>query len=369
MSKGKRDSLIAKVTKLLTLAADPGATEAERKRAQEMADRLMAQHVIDRSELTSEEKGRIVQEDWTLPKDAKGGNFRYHLQTLMNQIVKHCGCKGTTRYKAAEPGKPSWDREYVFSIVGFPEDISYAERMWFRIFRDFLSHLRPEWDDSKSLGENVYQHLRAGYTYKKIWELAYEYDMHPENPYEYDDDSRGTGLLRRAYKAYCDEIGEEVKPHTRTHAAYRESYADAYASVVGRRLCEMREKTKKTIADEGAGEKYALALLDSDAQVEAEFYRLFPEFDPEVQRRKREAAAAAEAARIEAMTPEERRAERLKEEAERKRERAARRSYGRMRQSRRNTFDSAGWAHGTNMAGRVDLSDNRAAGDRKRELK
>jgi hypothetical protein len=368
----QRESLISRVTKLLALANDDGATPAERARAQELADKLMAQHVIERSELTAEEKSKIVQDDWTLPKDAKGGNFRHHVQRLMERVVKHSGCRGTTKYQRTEAtGENRYaSGDYVYKIVGYPEDIAYAERIWFRVFADFISHLRPEWDESKSLGENVYQHLRAGLTYKRIWELAYEHDMHPENPYEYDDDSRGTGLLRRAYRDYCAEIGEEVKPHTRTHAAYRESYADAYASTVGKRLEDMRDKTKKTIADEGAGDRYALALVDSAAQVEAEFYRLFPEFDPEARRRAQEAARMAERERRDNLTDAERRAEdRRQAEQNAKDERAARRYYGRMRKSQRATFDSAGWAHGSNMGGRVDLSDNKAAGHKKKEVR
>lgn len=363
----KRESLITRITKLLALAADAGATEAERQRAQELADKLMAQHIIDRSELTAEEKGKVVCEDWTLPKDAKGGNFRYHVQMLMEQVVQHSGCRGTMQWKRVNGNADSsfGRSDYFYSIVGFPEDIAYAERMWFRVFRDFISHLRPDWDEDESLGYNVYNHLRAGYTYKKIWELAYEYDMHPENPYEYDSDS-GIGLLRRAYAEYCESIGEEVKPHTRTHQAYRESYANSYASTVGNRLKELRDKTKKTIADEGASDKYALALRDSDQQVEEEFYRLFPEFDPEVQRRKREAAREAERVRRENLTDAQRKAE---DRRAAEKERRARRYYGRMRQSTRATFDSAGWAHGKKMGERVNLSDNKSAGHKKREIR
>ena len=45
------ESVMSKINKLLTLAANEGATEHERKRAEETAERLMAQHMIEEHEL------------------------------------------------------------------------------------------------------------------------------------------------------------------------------------------------------------------------------------------------------------------------------------------------------------------------------
>lgn len=349
------DKIMSRVMKLLNVANDPNASESERTLAGEHADRLMAQHMIDRMDLKPEEKSKVVTNKWDLNVGDGGPRYSTYMKRMMDCVLVHNGIRVHPRIENVkdENGHTVYGvRRYT--IIGFPEDMLYAEAIWFRVFKEFVSNINPQWDASKSLPDNTYQFVKAGYSWIDTYRIARknQYSDWPEKM------PNGGPVLRRAYKDALDERGEEFTK-TRRREAYRDSFVQSYATTIERRLDEMRRKAKEFIADD---DKFALAVRSTKERVDEEFYRLFPEFDPEVRRKMQEAASFQLACEFAALPKAEQ--ERLiKQEAERirkeniaweKASRTARRSYGSVRNY--DAYEPTAWARGQSVASKVNLN-------------
>lgn len=366
--------IMNRVMALLERAAHPATPPAEAKLCEEKADALMAQHMIDRMDLTVEEKSKIIKTTWDVRiNDAGSDSYEFYstIMALLRNVLLHCGIRLNPRveYAKDEAGKIDWNRKRLI-LVGFPEDISYAEQIWFTIFKTFIMNVNPQWDLSKSLGENVYDQINAGKTWRVIQDMAY--DARPDHyglagKFADAPCKSGGPILNKAYKAVLKERGEE-NGVTRRNKAYRASFARSYSATIGERLSVMRAKAKEAVSD---SDKFALALRDTKEQVDAEFYRLFPEYDPEVRRRMAEQEAAEAAAEFAKLSPEEQ-ARKLKQQADEearwaRRSRRARSNYGRVRESDRT--DMAAWRRGKSVADAVNLRvDAKVKSNKKGEL-
>ena len=365
-----KESIITRVQKLLNLAMDEGATPDERRLAQDKADQLMVEHMIQQSELKKDDpaRTRITHDVWSMKLSYE---FRQDIMDLLYSVITHTKCRYTFKVDYADREQP-----HKVHIVGLPEQIAYAQRLWFIVFNEMAANLYPKWDSSKSLDANVYTFAKAGTKWREIHEIAwaamgsesglpdpYPADKQPSwNPKAvYGGDG---GRLKRAYHREQKRLGEETVNHTNRHGAYRSSYISSYSSTIRQRLREMARKSQENLTVDER-DRYALALNSTEAERDAEFYRLFPEYDPEVQRKQAAEAAAAEQARRAAMTDAERKAE---DEKRKKNEAKARRIYSRMR-AVKDTYDSNGWERGRKVAASVNLNDNKAAGDQKKEIR
>jgi len=314
------EKLIDKINKLMALAMDGGATEGEREAARQMADRLILKNAIDRAKLGTpdEKKTDIISETWEMPFSEE---FYEQIRSLCSNILWVCDCRGLF----------SWRK---VTVVGFPEDIAYARGLWMIAFREMAFNLDPAWEAEKSFEKNVYDLVKAGYKWREI--AAKGNVKWPDN-----------GKLKRAYLKHCHAIGEQAQNHTSRHGAFRLSYANSFTSTITRRIQAMRERSMEDVSD---SDKAALALIPTMQQVNAEFYRLYPQFDPENLRKQGAEAEAREAARRAAMTQEER----DREDAKAAKEEARwRKHYERTRNVQ---HDEGGWRRGNYVASRVDLS-------------
>lgn len=358
--------IMSKIMKLLERANHPSTPAAEAELAAERAEALMAQHQIDRMDLKPEEKSKIAKDYWDLRLGDADNNFHWHIRSLMEAVLKHNGIRvhPTAGYVKDENGNTDYNTRR-FTVVGFPEDMAYAEQIWYRVFLEFVRSLNPKWDSSKSLGENSYHFLQAGIKWSVIWRVAYE--NQPATGYPSPRGKRTVVLsdpakakynssLKQAVKEYMEDakLGE-YSAHTQRHNTYRNSFVESYSSTIRHRLRDMREKAKEQVSD---SDKFALALRTTEEQVDEEFYRLFPDFDPEVQRRRRAEADAERKREWEAMTPEQQQAQ-LKAEAEREArwEREANRRRRNYRSVRMNDgYDSAAYERGRQAGNRVNLN-------------
>jgi hypothetical protein len=121
----------------------------------------------------------------------------------------------------------------------------------------------------------------------------------------------------------------------------------------------MRRKAQETVGD---SDRFALAIIDTKEQVDAEFYRLFPEFDPEVRRQQTEAEEWRRAVIWASLSPAEQ-AKILKEQAReearwRRRAASARSNYGRIRENPYENVENAAWGRGRRVADKVNLRDD-----------
>lgn len=323
------EKYIDRINKLLAKAAGTD-NEEERTVYLEKADELMLRHAIERSQLSANPGayarptvGSEVWQDLDLPYEV-GEELRY----LLHDILRHCNCRAVSTYRSA-------------TVVGFPEDIEYAKALWPIVMIELVRHLYPRWSKEAAFDTNVYNFVKGGYKWQMIYQAAYDQGIDIKWP--------DGGRLKRAYHRECKARGEEPTAHTQKHSAFRKSYAQAFQHTIASRLAEMRRRNEQgaTVDDR---DKFALALRDTAEQVDAEFYRMYPQYDPEYLRKQSAAFQEAERLRRESMTQAERDAEdaRAAREYERDRKR-----YDRLRNKE---YEPNGWAHGTKVAQRVDLS-------------
>jgi hypothetical protein len=375
MPNGTKESVMTTIMNLLNLAADENASPHERELAAQRAERLMEKHMIDRMDLKPEEKSKIACDTWELHVNEMGDTYyeyAYNMQMLMEDVLTHCGCRLNYNYTRVDGNTRS------FKVVGFPEDLMYAERVWFRTYKEFVMNINPQWLPGRDkLGQNCYNFLKSGVKWEKIWRLAFKYqqDMREtsrgwayltasgrtrEIPDPYT--TKYAPMLKAATKEYCASIGIEYQAHTQRHEAYRTSFARSFSSEIGYRLQRHREEAKQAKGDQTGvdSDRFAIALRDTKEQVDEEFYKLFPEFDPEVRKRQQQAAEEQAVIDFLNMTPEEQayviQAEAEKEAKYQKARARARRNYGRVREAR-NNIDESAWQRGQDAARKVDLSN------------
>lgn len=258
--------------KLLALAADENASPSERELAAQNAENLMAQHMIDRMDLKPEEKTKAIKDSWTINTGDADAEFRGAIRQLVVAILRHNNIRFYPKLEWGKDdlGHTDYDVE-IWSIVGFPEDIAYAEAIWFRVFREFVNNVSPKWDRARSLGENAYNFTRAGYKWRAVWYLAYEngHDIAAPGSVEYIPST-----LKREVRKYMDEnnLGE-YEAHTQSHKKYRNSFAQSFAGTISRRLSQMRAEAGK-VTDK---DRFALALRDTAEYVDEAFDEFFPD--------------------------------------------------------------------------------------------
>jgi hypothetical protein len=372
------DKVMSRVMKLLDKANHPTTPPHEAELARQHAERLMAQHMIDRMDLTVEEKSKVEQDEWDLRVGETGDDtFGRIMAELMREVLTHCGVRMNPRYTypADENGHSDMGTRR-FKVVGFPEDMAYAERIWYRIFMEFVSNINPKWSKDKSIPENAYALINAGFEWQQIVIMANQVgdERMPVSEMEKCSDYRsrnygkmipvkgnrplikGIQMLRAGYKQECERRGETAayRKGANLRADSRNSFAQSFGSTIRQRLRVLRESTKEHVSDK---DKFALAVISTKEQVDAEFYKLFPDFDPEVQRRKWAEQDFLAACRFAALPPQEQK--RLIDEERRaqarwaRASRTARASYGRPQRT-----DAAAWERGMNAANSVNLRDD-----------
>lgn len=347
-------NVITRVMKLMERANHPTTPEHEAILCMEKAESLMAQHKIDQMDLTPEEKSKIVKDTWEVNTGDAGSEFSYHVESLVQTVLKHCNVRIHPRvqYVRNADGFVSNYNMRAYTLIGYPEDIFYAEQIWFNVFEGFVCNVSPKWDVSLLLSENVYHFIKAGYSWIDTYRIGRK-TQYSEWPTAMPN---GAPLLRKAYKEALEKRGEEWSK-TKRREAYRNNFVQSYTSTIRQRLTDLRQKGSETVSD---SDKFALALVDTKERVDAEFYRLYPEYDPETIRKEAAEADFLRACEWAALTPEEQ-AKVLKDDAKaeaawQRRMRRARANYGRVREAPKDRYDPDAWERGRQVANKVKLS-------------
>lgn len=323
------------INRINNLIAKANATTfaEERQTYLDKVDELVLKHSIDRARLSSnpgEQKPEgVTIEVWSMPYT----EFSQQTGELFHVVMTYC----SLRWKY-----DGWDgHARRVKVVGFDSDQAQGQMLWAIVYREFAGNLWPHWKSDGTFEDNVYAYVKGGYKWKQIALEATENGVEVTWP--------DGGRLKRAYHRACRARGEEPSAHTQRHNAFRASYASAFSATVRSRLHEMRSRTKAA-QDEETRKEYALAVVSNSKRVDREFYRLFPEYDPEVIAKRRQEQAEEELARREALTQEERDAEDAKNKKQYEKDLKWYRDH------KDDSYDVNGWSHGTRVGRNVDLS-------------
>lgn len=336
------EKVLETVRRLVALANDEGTTQGERDAAFARADALMTKHAIDeamvRAARSREEREEPAVKARQRLWDA-GTEFDDQWRALVRDLARHNRVRAV--YHSLRPG--------TYTLVGFPDDLSYFEIIWTGAYLTFVAKMNPVWDPKQTEQENVYRLKEAGIKWRQIAEMG---------EFQWPDG----GLLIRMYKRQCRALGVEATPQTQRHAAYRASYAAAFVRQISYRI-ELQNRIREGQVSATPGAE--LALRDRSEDVAEKVYQLFPDLRPlSAEERAKLAEENAklvremdekEAARRAALTPKER------EREDRERAKADRRYDREWSRNQHARHDDQGAAAGRAAADTVDLSGGRNA--------
>ena len=318
------EKLLNRIRGLLA-KAERTENEHEREAFYAHAQRLMDQHRIDMALLDLGGKS-AVREAIRYMLQLGWSEWTYHKWGILFHIADHCGVVAVR-----EPGDS-------VALIGMKDDIEMAELLYTLSVMEFDTRINPTWDPEKSFGANVKALQEAG---KKWVEIAHIANRHGGNPKTGLPGSTTDGSwLKTAYRRECARVGEEPRRQTQRHEAYRESFADSFKSTIWQRLERMRSSADE---ERGGSIDRLPAIMSAKDRVNAKLWELYPHLHPDAIAKARAERKAREAARLAAMTPQER----LREQREYEKILA--------RPSQRSLHDEAGWKAGHNAAKRVDL--------------
>lgn len=326
------DKWIDRINALIAKANATSFAE-ERQTYLDKVDELVLKFSIDRARLAAnpgvQQQESVKIEFWSMPYT----EFSQQTAELFHVVMNYCSLRWNY---------DGWDgHARKIKVVGFDTDQAQAQMLWTIVYREFAGNLWPAWKADASFDENVYAYVKGGYKWKAIALEATENGVEVSWP--------DGGRLKRAYQRACRANGEEPTAHTQRHGAFRASYASAFSATVRSRLAEMRRRTQESQDEETRGQ-FKLAVISNTERVNREFYRLYPQYDPEVIARRQQESAEAERARREAMTEEERKAEDAANEKQYQKDLKWYRSH------KDTSYDVNGWARGTEVGKNVDLS-------------
>lgn len=338
-----------KISRLLEKAAHPGTPEGERAVAQEMADRLMAKHKIERAminwERPLEERRKpthtvinpltLIEESSmrASQRDIAEHYIQGELTGLRSNILRFVGLRVTCQYVEEENG-------YREVAVGYEEDIFYGQLLWNTVFQDIVSKMFPGWSQNLSMEENVYRLKKAGYSWSQIREIGLHNGA--KDAYGVLTEKNAGSKLRSSYGRWAVRQGESKKAELiRDPHWWRRTYVFSYSSRISQRLAAM-----KAGREEYKTENLPALQADQDL-IDEHLYELYPHLRP-----------------VE-LTPEQK-AEREREYQEELKREKNRKSVSKPRAMRGG--DRAAWEKAYGDANRVDLSRTESFEGKRKEL-
>lgn len=270
------DKIMKKVERLLTLASHPGTPPEEAQAAQEKADAIMIEYKIERANLNLDQEESVVRQnivereftDLGIKIEAVGSardfsseyNVIGTIGGIRMNVFNHAGCH-------------LWGRK----LVGYEEDVIYAEFLWLCIFSEITSLMYPKWDDRLGFDENVYRIKTAGYSWSQVREMGLRKEAADKSgPLT----AKNAGSkLRTAFRRHAGTIGQEVLPGRQQPSSpglWRESFVQSFSTRMSQRFAAMKAKQEEY----SSGSNLPALLRDEDI-LRKEFYDRIPEANPD----------------------------------------------------------------------------------------
>lgn len=221
------------------------------------AEQLMKQFRIDQEDILAKDATAFEPVLVTIDVCRAYSNpYRQQYINLMYRSVVHVGARAVYEYGWNDAG----ERRIVAKVVGYEDDIRYAEMLFTAAALVFAERLEPKVKPELSDQENAYRLRAAGIERVRASEMLWG--------------RRDPARIGRLYLAECKKRGEAPALTGRgvTGAVYREQYAQEFDYTYGVRL----RKAANAADSVGGG----LVLHGRDKRVEEAFYTHFPAMRP-----------------------------------------------------------------------------------------
>ena len=267
------EKVMQKIEKLLLLAGHESTPPEEAQSAQEKADAMMFEYKVERAQLNLERNDRevisqIIEREFEELSLIDPSSLRSSRRDFSEYVVSGT-VSGIRRNIFRHAGCEIWGRK----VVGYEEDIVYAEILWLSILSDITRVMYPKWNVSLGFDENVYRLKSSGYSWSQVREMGLATGAKDKNG-PLTAQNAGS-KLRTGYKRHAAKIGEVVVQQTGTPHLWRESFAQSFSVRISQRVAAL-----KNGQEEYRG-KNLPALVREEDLLKSHFYGLFPEANPE----------------------------------------------------------------------------------------
>lgn len=241
------------------------------------------------------------------------------VRMLRHDIYFHANCRMYSTHK-------------LVTVVGFEDDIFFADLMWNTVFHDLVVKMFPRWSGSGSdtFDRNVFMLKNAGYSWPQVREAGLSVGARDKLGVLTEDNAGSK--LRTAYARECKRTGFFAPAkQPRNPGLWRRSFIDSFRTRLNERFHEMKLAAKQD--QQAAGEAGALALYQETDQIKVMFFDLFPDANPDNWPKRDPNIKMPKLPKL--------------------RQRAA---------------DEGAWAAGYSAASQINISNAKAAGDKKAEV-
>lgn len=221
------------------------------------AEQMMKKYRLEQEDIIASDPAAVKPIQVDLHLAGYGSHYRSQYSAMWYWIAKHCEVLSWQEYAYTEGG-------YILRahVVGYEEDVRYAEMLFTSARLVFTERLEPKIDPNLTDQVNVYRLRSAGIERIRIAQMMWD-----------NTDKVFLGRVGRLYKAECDNRGEEAMLSGRgvTGKAYREQYAEQFVTTLQTRLWQARQ---------AAGEGGGLVLHGRKERVQEAFYTFYPNKRP-----------------------------------------------------------------------------------------
>lgn len=262
----KLERTMALIANLIARANHPNTPPAEAELCRMQADKLMAKHRIEESELDPEQRAaRGVKVAnmywWVFPYDVSDdADLRGYFYRIADYIAEHVGAKYVTTTKRDDTGR-IW---VVCHVFGFESDLAFGSLLINAATQAYGEHMFPKPNPGLSDEENVFRMRSAGMERNRIAAALWGSDM---------KDGKAHGKVAVLYRKTAVAKGEDptaLMGKGNNMRVYRVNYAHGFTSTLRSRLMVAKSSA-------GNGE---LVLMSRDAEVSEAFYAVYPYLRP-----------------------------------------------------------------------------------------
>lgn len=249
----------ATIRSLIARAEHPNTPEAEATQSRNMADRLMREWRVSEEDMIAVDPALVVPGELNIMVRLPGYELSQYYVMVVREIARHTEVRVAvfTSYDAE-------GRYMAVGAVGYDSDLRYFELLWTGAHLMFSTRIDPIWDASLPVEENIFRMRNAGHKRKDIAFRA-GWD---------GDKAADRSKVQRMYLREAGKRGEDAMAAGLDFnaATYRDSYADAFAVTIRRRLREVRD------ASDSVGG--VVTLAGRSERVDEAFYAKYPAARP-----------------------------------------------------------------------------------------
>lgn len=225
MTSPNTDKILKRVAGLLA-KAESSEYGPERDAFREKAEALMMQHAISEAQVAASKgqdvRAHVIKKRVNVAPAQSA--FRDALISMMSSVALNNRCK-VAFWNLTE--KVSLPVDAL--LFGMESDVEFVEMLFMNLRLQMSQEMEPEYDDSLTLEDNVYEMRNAGLKWNRLEKKC---GLGPNGP------------AMRAYKRACEERGEEPRKRINPRTVQR-NFAEGYVRRVDIRLSENRRRREE----------------------------------------------------------------------------------------------------------------------------